>query len=69
MRHTKLSDNLDALAINPQTEVLLVQFTDAISEQEEDNITHTLRDFSKKTGIRFLMFSQDVKLTVVETKA
>lgn len=69
MEFTKLSENLNALTIDPQNEVLLVQCKNPHYQNEAENVAHALRDFSKKTGINCLIMSNDIKLTVVKTGA
>lgn len=61
MKHTKLTDHLDAITINPATEVLVVSGHD-FSEAEQLEIAQ----WSRYTGLNILFIPANSHITVVE---
>lgn len=61
----KLTENIAAIKMDVQKEVLVLQTPRPLNEFE----AQALRDFKNKTGIRILALDASIKINVIDTSA
>ena len=66
MKQKTLTNDLNAVCIDPKTEVLVIQFKRKLTEQASKVISRTLNAWSKKNGVSCLLLTEPTKLSIVQ---